>query len=223
MSILKSILSPFVDFKEDEAEAKKPVTPTSVEPAPVPSQGAQQATAPLANATTFSPATPGKYGQHFDELIEQANATNPLFKGTDFKEFIDSKIDVEGIADEASRYKTAFNVLKRTGLTKERLDSTGREYIKIIDQDLKAFDAVYQQQYKVNVEQKQQSLEAKTLELKALTDKIATLNNEIQQADKEIAQSRDQLTNNKNAFMLAGEQKKKEIENELSKINQYFS
>ncbi|TDH25564.1 hypothetical protein EXU57_12725 [Segetibacter sp. 3557_3] len=241
MSLFKSILRPFVEFDDKDAEEKKngdlpkepnnpelnqqvPVPPVST--APTHQSPAPAVTPQPQNTSTVQPG-PGKsaaqYEQHFNNLIEEANTTNPLFQGTDLKEFIDSKIDVEAIADEETRYKTAFNVLKRTGLTKERLNQTGREYINIIDKDLKAFEGVYNEQYRNNVELRQKSLEQKNRELQELTNRIATLNNEIKQAEAEITQSRQTLTANKDAFMQAGENKKKEIEGELLKINQYFA
>ena len=228
MSILRSILSPFIDFKNEPKQSggEPPVEPPRATAAPV-TVPQQTATEPKLNTPSSGPVSSAvsatQYHKHFEELIEQANTTNPIFQGTDFKEFIDSKADVEGIADEPTRYKTAFNVLKRAGLTREKLESTGRAYIKVIEQDLKAFNDVYIQQYKTNVEQKQQLLDLKTRELQALNDKINTLKTEIQQVDKGIAESREQLNNNKNAFVIAGENKKKEIEEELAKINQYFS
>nr|MBA2561366.1 hypothetical protein [Chitinophagaceae bacterium] len=147
----------------------------------------------------------------------------PVFQGTDFKEFIDSKVDVEAIADEETKYRTAFNVLKRTGLTKERLISTGQQYLSLIEHDLKGFNDVFMQQYKTDVEQKEMLLQKKAEELQALNGKIAALNKEIKQTSQEIIQSKDNLNSNKNSFILAGENKKTEIKAELQKINQYFS
>jgi len=39
---------------------------------------------------------------------------------------------------------------------------------------------------------------------------------------QQVVQNREKLDMNKNAFINAGQEKKKEIENELQKINQYF-
>ncbi len=172
-------------------------------------------------SSTGSGAT-ADYHKYFEDLIEEANAKNALFQGTDFKEFIDSKIDVEAIADEATRYKTAFNVLKRTGLTKERLVSTGHQYMNIIDTDLKGFTDAYAQQYKKEVEQNEMLLQKKAAELQELNERITTLSQEIKKVSQEITHSKDQLNSNKEAFIRAGENKMKEIEAELQKIEQYF-
>lgn len=234
MSIFKYILSPFVEFKpdenkNDESELKAQAAENSTVMPDVDATSAISTTtindslpAP-ASAVSGTSAIPSDYHQHFEDLITEANLKNPNFQGTDFKEFIDSKIDVEAIADEGTRYKTAFNVLKRAGLTKERLISTGKGYINIIENDIKGFESAYTQQYKTNVEQKDLLLQKKAGELQELNKRIVVLNQEISQMSQDITQSKEKLNSNKQSFTLAGEHKKKEIQNELQKIDQYFS
>jgi hypothetical protein len=239
MSFLKNILKPFVDFnQQDENEGstkentlqQKTVIKEKVSIADnvenVSAVNTTTATAPSyspSQATSSSNSSASNdYHKYFEKLIEEANAKSPMFQGTDFKEFIDSKIDVEAIADEDMRYKTAFNVLKRTGLTKEKLVTTGQEYIKLIDQDLKGFTDAYNQQYKADVETQEQLLQRKAEELQALNDKISALNQEMKQMSEQVVQNKEKLSSNKNAFISAGEEKKNEIQMELQKINQYF-
>src|SRR4051812_36681412 len=237
MSLLKNILKPFVEFdkgEDSESSLKEDKVQQQNEPG---DKGNVVYNAPITSTpdSTTSPthtASPQKgatnstalndYHQYFENLVEEANEKNPLFQGTDFKEFIDSKIDVEAIADEATRYKTAFNVLKRTGLTKERLVTTGQEYIKLIDQDLKGFADAYNLQYKADVEQREQLLQKKAEELQSLNDRISALNQEMKQLSQQITQNKEKLNGNKNAFISAGQEKKNEIEGELEKIDQYF-
>lgn len=239
MGFLKNILKPFVEFnQEDENEAsgnESKLQPKTVrkEKVSVSDDAEYENTGNITTAAAPSfkpskatnaskPAAMNDYHQYFENLVEEANAKNPIFQGTDFKEFIDSKIDVEAIADEGTRYKTAFNVLKRTGLTKERLVTTGQQYIKLIEQDLKGFADAYNQQYKADVEQKEQLLQKKAEELQTLNDKISALDQEMKQLGQQVVQNKEKLDANKNAFISAGEEKKNEIENELQKIDQYF-
>ena len=181
-----------------------------------------------ANQTpTFSPAGTiagplPEHQQYFEKLIDEANAKNPLFQGTDFKEFVDSKIDIDDITDEQIRYKTAFNVLKSTGLTKEKLLTTGQEYLNIIGRDLNAFQGAQSMQYQKEVRQKELVIQKKAEELQALTQKINALKTEINQITSDINITKDKLNTTKNSFLLAGENKQKEIETELQKIAQYF-
>jgi hypothetical protein len=232
MSFLKNILGAFVELKDDKPTIENEGTSLEASAPEVPAAGISASVPPTQSTSVNQVNTPAVapgtgsvtvgFQKHFEDLIEEANAKNPLFQGTDFKEFIESKSDVEAIADEPTKYRTAFNVLKRTGLTKERLATTGQEYMNIIDRDLTEFEKAFRQQYKTDVEHKEQLLQQKAQELQLMTEKISTLNKEINQMSQEIVQSKEKLGTNKNAFILAGENKKNEIKTELQKIAQYF-
>ncbi len=251
MSFLKQLLTPFVEFDEEQKKelAKDkpasgpvaPVTPVAasatpvkpeVQPADVNAQhpliSGSNSSINSANQTpTYSPggtiAGPlPEHKQYFEKLIDEANIKNPLFQGTDFKEFVDSKIDIDDITDEAIKYKTAFNVLKSTGLTKEKLISTGQEYLNIIGRDLNAFQSAHSQQYQKEVRQKELLIQKKAEELQTITQRINALKTEINQLTQDINLTKDKLNTTKNSFLLAGENKQTEIQAELQKIAQYF-
>jgi predicted RNase H-like nuclease (RuvC/YqgF family) len=135
---------------------------------------------------------------------------------------VDSKLDIDDISDEALKYKTAFNILKSAGLTKDKLLSTAQEYMHLIGRDLNAFQSAQAQQYQQEVRPKEQEIQKKAEELQALTLKIQALKSEINQLSQDVNLSRAQLHTTKNSFLLAGEQKQKEIQNELQKITRYF-
>lgn len=260
MSFLKQLLTPFVEFDDDQKkeQAKQKPSSGSSSPAQIPqatnvtpvTPAADQSSAsatPVANPQhplindannavnnnanqipTYSPsgtiARPlPEHKQYFEKLIEEANAKNPLFQGTDFKEFVDSKVDIDDITDEALKYKTAFNVLKSTGLTKEKLISTGREYLNVIGRDMNAFQGAHSMKYQKEVKQKEQLIQKKAEELQALTQKINAIKSEINQLTSDINLTKDNLNTIKNSYLLAGENKQKEIEIELQKIKQYFA
>jgi hypothetical protein len=222
MSIFKYILSPFVEFKEtDQSNETKQTVNTVNTPPNNPALSDNVASQPVSNpVSNVSPANDFK--AYFENLIEDANQKNPLFAGTDLKEYLDTKVELDTIPDEVTKIKTAFNVLKRTGLTKDKLMSTGREYIKLIESDLAGIEGAFAQQYKNEVELKEQQVQAKANEIKLLNEKIANMTEEMSQLTTQVSQSKEQLTNNKNQFILAGEQKKSEIQTELQKINQYL-
>lgn len=235
MSLLKQMLSPFVEFEEDKKkepvqENKPPVVPEYN--APIEENGTHPLiTGAYANAATQTQTAAPRsvissplpeHVQYFEKLIDEANAKDPLFQGTDYKEFIDSKFDIDNITDEATKYKTAFNVLKRTGLTKEKLISTAHEYHNIIGRDLNAFQSAHSQQYQKEVKQREQLIQKKAEELQALSQKINALKKEISQLSQEMVETKDKLNLTKNSFLLAGENKQTEIQTELQKIEQYF-
>ncbi len=235
MSFIKQILRPFVEFEEDKKieplkETKTPVVPNYSAPAEenvehplitgsaatIPTQ--RQAVTPLSGITATLP----EHDQYFEKLIDEANAKNPFFQGTDFKEFIDSKTDIDNITDEETKYKTAFNVLKRTGLTKEKLISTAHEYHNLIGRDLNAFQSAHSQKYQKEVKQRELLIQKKAEELQALSVKINSLKQEISQISQEMTATKDKLNLTKNSFLLAGENKQVEIQDELQKIEKYF-
>ncbi|MEJ7767042.1 MAG: hypothetical protein WKF89_04475 [Chitinophagaceae bacterium] len=240
MSLLKQILSPFVEF-EDEKNKQ----PGENRPVAKPRPGIEpdyslpvneKVEHPLINgpATTVSAqlpsnALPGSFSgplpehrQYFETLIDQANASDPLFKGTDFKEFMDSKNDIDNITDEETRYRTAFNVLKRTGLTKDKLLSTAHEYHNIVGRDLNAFQSAHAQQYRKEVREREALIQKKAEELQSLSEKINALKKDIALLSQQMKETKDKLDVTKNSFLLAGENMQSEIQNELNKIQQYF-
>ena len=124
--------------------------------------------------------------------------------------------------DEALRYRTAFNVLKSTGLTKEKLIATGQEYINLVGRDMNAFQSAHAQQYQKEVKQKENLIQTKATELQQLTQKINALKTDINQLSQDITITKEKLDITKNSFLLAGEHKQQEIQTELEKIVQYF-
>lgn len=241
MSFLKQLLTPFVEFDEDKK--KEQVKENKHAPLPAPpvakavppaDENAQHPLVTDSNTSneakqtpTYSPAGTlagplPEHEQYFERLIDEANAKNPLFQGADFKEFIDSRVDIDDIQDEALKYKTAYNILKSTGLTKDKLLSTGQEYLNIIGRDLNAFQSAHAGQYQKEVRQKEGLIQKKAEELQQLTQRINALKTEINQITQDINLTKDKLNTTKNSFLLAGENKQKEIQTELQKIAQYF-
>ena len=251
MSFLKQLLTPFVEFDEDakKKEAAKGNTPASA-PAPtvqpvqsaIPSSNVppidENAHHPLVDGGNKSTNTPDpiptyapsgtmdkplpEHQQYFEKLIDDANRTNQLFQGADYKEFVDSKLDIDDIQDEALKYKTAFNVLKNSGLTKQKLLATGQEYLNIVGRDMNAFQSAQNLQYQKEVRPKEQLIEKKAEELQQLTQRINALKSEINALTQDINLAKDKFNTTRNSFLLAGENKQKEIEAELQKIARYF-
>jgi hypothetical protein len=160
--------------------------------------------------------------RYFEKLIDDANRSNPLFQGADYKEFVDSKLDIDDIKDEVLKYKTAYNVLKNTGLTREKLLSTGQEYIELIGRDMNTFQGAYSMRYQQEVGQKEAVIRKKAEELQALIQRMNALKAEINGLTQDINLAKDKLQTTKASFLLAGENKQQEIDTELQKIARYF-
>ena len=244
MSFLKQLLTPFIEFDEDKekglAKQNEPPGPTSTPQIQTVSSVDENVQHPLITGSNSNvenidiakiPAwSPGgtiaeplpEHTQYFERLIDEANKTNPFFHGADYKEFVDSKMDIDDIKDENIKYTTAFNVLKSSGLTKEKLLSTGQEYLNVIGRDLNAFQSAHAQQYKKELGQKELQVQKKAEELQALTQKINALKSDINQLTQEINLAKEKLNTTRNSFLLAGEIKQKEIQAELQKIARFF-
>jgi len=248
MSFLKQLLTPFVEFEDDSkkepAKPNPPVTAPSAAPAtpsflPPPVPAASENTQhPLINGPTTLVTIPDQvptysaggtitkplleHEQYFERLIDEANVHNPMFQGTDYKEFVDSKLDIDDIQDEVLKYQTAYNVLKSTGLTKEKLLSTGQEYLNLIGRDLNVFQSAHAQQYQKEVRPKEELIQKKAQELQTLTQRLNILKAEINQTSQEITLTKEKMNTTKNSFLLAGENKQREIQTELQKIMQHF-
>jgi archaellum component FlaC len=213
------------------APAAKPVTsppPSKDEPAEHPLiTGTDKPVDITVQVPTYSPSGTlveplPEHVQYFERLIDEANKTQPYFQGTDYKEFVDSKLDIDSIADEALKYKTAYNVLKSTGLTKEKLLSTGQEYLNLIGRDMNAFQSAHAQKYQKEVGQKEKLVQKKAEELQQLVQRMNAVKTEINNLTQEITVAKEKLDATKASFLLAGEKKQKEIEGELQKIAGYF-
>jgi hypothetical protein len=248
MSFLKQLISTFIEFDKDENKEQlrqdKPAVPNQTAPAnsalvPVSASGpavdvnvlhplingpGTAAVAPV-QIPTYSPSITGplpEHVQYFERLIEQANANDPLFQGIDFKEFVDSKLDIDDIQDDTIKYRTAFNVLKSTGLTKEKLFITGQEYLNVIGRDMNTFQGAHRQKYQEEVGPKEQMVQKKAEELQVLTQKINSLKADINKLTQEINLTKQGLDTIKNSYLLAGENKQKDIQTELEKIALFF-
>lgn len=234
MSFLKQLLNPFIEFDENKkpetVNAPLPQVP-AVKPAEVIAHplitneqivGEQQAAAPGSPLREIGDGPLPEHIQYFEKLIDKANKENPIFSGTDYKEFIDAKMDIDDINDENLKYTTAFNILKSSGLDKDKLLATGQKYLNLIGRDLNAFQTAHAQQYKKELQQKETNLKNKAEELQALSQRINVLKSEINQITTEISHSKEKLNNTKKSFLLAGENKQAEIQTELNKISKYF-
>lgn len=241
MSLIKQLLNTFVEWDEDKKDVGGKENPPPVvllqatatlaaapdenayhpliNAAPKPTEAAQ--TPVYSPSGTLAKPTP-EHQQYFEQLIEEANRTNPIFAGADYKEFTDSKVDINDITDEALRYQTAFNILKASGLTKAKLLSTGQAYINLIGHDMNAFQSAHAGQYAKEVGQKEALIQKKAEELQALTQRLTVLKSEINGLTQDIKLAKDKLDTIKNSFLLAGENKQQEIQAELEKIAHYF-
>ncbi len=182
MSLIKQLLTPFIEFEDEKNKEPAGVRNKSQcacytrgnHPSPPVDENAHH---PLITDSSNTVNSAGKtpvyspsgtlaspmpeHQQYFDKLMDDANQKNPIFQGADYKEFVDGKVDIDDITDEALKYRTRFASIKSSGLTKERLLSTGQEYINIIGRDMNAFQSAYAQQYGKEIRPKEELIQKK--------------------------------------------------------------
>jgi chromosome segregation ATPase len=123
---------------------------------------------------------------------------------------------------EPQAYMIAFSGLSAAGLTKQRLLETANKYLGIVDREIQDFDASFNQMYDTEVTSVEKSITAKTQEIADLTQKITKLNTEVGELRTRVMTNTQRLSDKKNGFMMAGTAQKQEIQNEITKINQYI-
>lgn len=162
---------------------------------------------------TYSPKdieATNAFRQHFLDLMEKSNLPGP-----DYFEFVQAKDKMAAnISDEAVCYQTAFSVLSGMGLSKELINSSAQKYIAIVTQEMKDFNATFEDTYKHAVDDNNAAIAAKQDQVKKLQDEINALQAEVQKGDA--------LKDKRNAFNAAGQNMNGTIAAEVQKVNNYI-
>lgn len=157
-------------------------------------------------STTNTPSN-GQPDQKFTDLLLRAIESNNM-EGFDYLEYKNSLKSIEQvIPDESMRYKSAFQMAKTMGLTKEKLIQSATHYINILaNEDKKFRDAVENQKakqiqgrtdqiqtYEKAITEKQQLIEKMTKEIEASKAQLDTFRKEINDAVVKIDQTNQQF------------------------------
>lgn len=188
----KSIKSLFVvsDETEKPAEHDEPTLPT--EPAPKNAfVKVDQAPAPPATPTPFAPmpiSGGGQVKKEFSEVLFKA-MEKVNHEGFDYLEYRQSLLSLETmIADETTRYLSAFAMAKTMGVTKENLLKTADHYLAALQKEEQTFQQVVEQQRQKQIGNREAQLASFE---KAIAEKTAM----IQKLSEEIGQHRVDMEN----------------------------
>lgn len=166
-----------------------PNAPATKESGPNSANGSSnESTAPAGEIrNSVQPASIGTPDQKFTDLLLKAIESNNL-NGFDYLEFKNSLRSLENvIPDEGMRYKSAFEMAKTMGLTKENLVLSAEKYIQILKTEDTKFKEALQNQKAKQVQGRADQLAQ--IE-KSILDKQAM----IEKLNKEIEASKSQLT-----------------------------
>jgi len=141
---------------------------------------------PNFQASSPSNVEGGQPEQKFIDLLLKAIETNNM-EGFDYLEYKNSLRSIEQvIPDEGMRYKSAFEMAKTMGLTKEKLIQSATHYQNILASEDKKFkDAVENQKAK--------QIQGRTDQIQSFEKSIAEKQQMIEKLTKEIDSSRAQL------------------------------
>jgi FtsZ-interacting cell division protein YlmF len=146
------------------------------------------------NTTTISSATlptDAKPDAKFTDLLLHAIETNNL-EGFDYLEFKNSLQSIEKvIPDESMRFKSAFEMSRTMGLTKDKLISSANHYLDIlVSEDKKFKDALENQKAK--------QIQGRSDQLASISKSIEDKQNMIVKLNEEITAAKNQLENIRN-------------------------
>lgn len=202
--MFKKIKSIFVIEEQGGAKVNETIDQQSVtESSPV----AKNTNVP--SPTVARPATPTdtRPDAKFTDLLLKAIESNNL-EGFDYLEFKNSLKSIEAvIPDEGMRYKSAYEMSKTMGLTKDKLLQSANHYINILATEDKKFkDALANQKAKqiqgradqlASVEKaivdKQKMIESLTKEIEGAKSQLEAVRNEINDAVVKIDTTNQQF------------------------------
>jgi hypothetical protein len=213
-SIGKKILSTFIEVGEGKKE---------VSAAPEEAAG----TAGAASAARTSAAAGGKgstsgqpdqrFLDYFEKLFSEANIPGP-----DYYEFSRMIAAMQAITDERSRYAAAFAGLQVQGLDKEKLLATAGEYLRVLTADADRFGKTVEAALQEKVRSRSAEAEEKGRRIQALSQEMLELQAQITAMQKEIGQAKEKLEANSNAYAFESERRKRQIQTDIGKINNYI-
>lgn len=189
-----------------------------------PAESKVQSASPAKPAATKENATDDMIKILFD-AIERNN-----LEGFDYLEFKNSLKSLENvIADEGTRYKSAFEMAKTMGLSKDGLVKAASHYIAVLSEEYTKFNSSVEHQKGIKIQeradqmkalendmsQKKATIDKLTAEINADKEQLALIKAEIDESAQKIDLRSNQF---KSSYAMVYEQ----IETDVKKINTYL-
>lgn len=161
-------------------------------------------------------------------IIQSLDRNN--LEGFDYLEFKQSLTGLENLSmDETTRYQSAFVTAQTMGLTKVKLLETAKHYINILQKEKAQFDKAVQQKITQDVSSKKGEIDSLEKTIKLKFDQIKKLKEEIEQHQAKIAKNQEALNGihskieqTKTSFENAHQVILDNIQNDISKIENYI-
>jgi hypothetical protein len=173
--------------------------------------------APSVNQAEPQDHADNRFTGHFDKLLNEANIPGP-----DYYEFARMIAVMQGIPDEAARYKAAFAGLQVQGLNMQQLLDTAEEYLRVLTTDANQFQATVDTSYQEKVKDKEAEAEEKAGRIQALSQEILQLQQQIGTLQEEIRSSKEKLAGGNSAYTAESKRRQQDIRRDVEKIRQYI-
>lgn len=225
MSMFKKLKSIFV-VEEDDKQGKTKGSATADKNAPPSPSG--ETTIKTDKMTQSDHTAQSKTDTKFVDLLLKAIEANNIegFDYLEFKQSVQSLSKVE--PDEAKRFKNAFVMANTMGLTKEKLFSSAKHYVSVLDKEEKKFaEAFNSQKDKQVIARKEkgklleQSIKEKEAQIKKLQAEIEKEKKQLGNVEADIAKALAKVEATKDGFYSAYHMVLQQIKDDLDKISSY--
>ena len=167
---------------------------------------------------TVSSGDTEKYRKHFQEVMKNSNLPGPDYY--ELSTSLDSLSSV--IADIRTRFISAYTVLAASGLTKEKVLSSGQSYLTDLDNDAQKFNGSLQQVREQEVDGQKAQIEANNKKIQELSLQIQQLNTDNMTINQKVLESEQKINSSKAGYELELNNMKKTISDNLAYINQFI-
>ncbi len=163
-----------------------------------------------------------------EKLLQEVEKNN--MEGFDYFEFKKSLKALEQMPmDEATKYRSAFATASTMGVTLDKLLSSAKFYVGILDGENKKFTTVFESQISDNVDGKEEeivqleaTIKEKAAQIKLLTEQIAEHQEQIGKLAQKIKDSKVKISETQNNFMVSFNFLKAQFDEDISKMQQYL-
>ena len=160
------------------------------------------------------------------KAIEENNIDE--FDYIEFKQSVQSLNKVE--SDEGQRFRNAFAMANAMGLTKNKLFSSAKHYVKVLDKEEKKFSEAFEAQKNKQVsdreaksEHLEQSIKSKQEQILKLQEEIEVENKQLSSIESDISKALAKVESTKDGFYAAYNMVLQQIKDDLDKISSYIT
>jgi hypothetical protein len=192
---------------------------TSKDPAPIVKPIVQPTTTITMGNGETAPKSNTDYNKYLEDVLDKGNQP-----GVDFLEFHKALNSFDGKPlSEEQKYEYAFMPIQAMGATVQTLQSTGRDYLTLLEKEHQSFEAEMADAIKSKVDDKKAQIDQLTSENADLNAKLEANNKKIQQLNQEVFNSSASINVEKQAFEYALSNKQSIINDRIAKIQTYLN